>query len=103
MIDRQEVERELQEKISQGEATVNQLRAKMSEAGDEVSDETRDALAAAETLLDKGKAKYEELANATDEEFDELWEQTKENWTALSSGIEGGWDAVTEKVRNFFS
>jgi chromosome segregation ATPase len=103
MTDREKIQRELQEKISQGETTVNKLRAKLSEAGDDVSDETRDALTAAERLLDKGKAKYEELANATDEEFDELWEQTKENWTALSSGIESGWDAMTEKVRNFFS
>ena len=50
-----------------------------------------------------GKAKYEELARASDEEFDELWDKTKENWHALSSGIEHGWDTVSDKVRSFFS
>lgn len=103
MADRQEIQRELEEKISQGESTVNKLKAKLSEAGDDASDETRKALDAAENFLDKGKAKYEELANATDEEFDELWDKTKENWSALSSGIEGGWDKLSDKVRSFFS
>jgi vacuolar-type H+-ATPase subunit H len=103
MTDRQEIQRELEEKISQGEAAVNKLKAKMSEAGHEASEESRKALDAAENLLNKGKAKYEELAKASDEEFDELWGKTKENWDALSSGIEQGWDAVSEKVRRFFS
>ena len=103
MTDRQEIQRGLEEKIAQGETTVEKLKAKMSEAGDDVSEETKKALEAAEGLLDKGKAKYEELASATDEEFDELWDKTKENWSALSSGIEGGWDTLSDKVRSFFS
>ena len=103
MTDRQEIQRELEEKIAQGETTVEKLKAKMSEAGDDVSDETKKALEAAEGLLEKGKAKYDELANATDEEFDELWDATKENWNALTAGVESGWDTLSDKVRSFFS
>ena len=103
MPDRQEIQRELEEKISQGEAAIDKLKAKMSEAGHEASEESRKALEAAENLVNKGKAKYEELAKASDGEFDELWDKTKENWSALSSGIEHGWDTVSEKVRSFFS
>jgi len=103
MTDRQKIQRELEEKIAQGESTVEKLKAKMSEAGDDVSEETQKALRAAEGFLEKGKVKYDELANATDEEFDELWDKTKDNWNALSAGIEGGWDTLSDKVRSFFS
>ena len=103
MADRHEIQRELEQKINAGESTVHQLKAKLAEAGDDVSEETQKALAAAESMLEKGKARFDELAGATDEEFDELWEDTKENWNALSAGLERGWDSLSDRVKGFFS
>ena len=79
------------------------MKAKLADAGDEASDETREALAKAESLLGKGRAKLGELANATDDEFDELWADTKDAWDDMTAGIESGWDKVSDRVRSFFS
>ena len=51
----------------------------------------------------KGKAKYAELASASDEQIDQLVASTKETWDDLSSQIEGGWTAMTDKVKSLFS
>ena len=103
MASRQEIEQELGAKIAAGEDTISKLKAKLADAGDEASAETREALAKAESLLDKGRTKLGELANATDDEFDELWADTKDAWSDMTAGIESGWDKVSDRVRDFFS
>ena len=57
MASRQEIEREMQEKLKEGESTYAKLKAKAEAAGDDLSDEAREALHSAGKMLDKGKAK----------------------------------------------
>jgi hypothetical protein len=75
----------------------------MAKAGDAASAESAEALAEAEKLLEKGKAKFAELADASDEQFDQMWASSKETWDSLSGQIEGGWVAMTDKVKSFFA
>ena len=75
----------------------------MSEAGDDVSDEAKQALAGAEKMLESGKQKLSELSSASDEKFDEVWEGAKDTWDDLSKQVEGGWASVTDKIKGLFS
>lgn len=75
----------------------------MVRPGREASVESAEASADAERLLDQGKAKYAELANASDEQIDQLVASTRETWDDLSNQIEGGWTAMMDKVKSLFS
>lgn len=75
----------------------------MVRPGREASAESAEASADAERLLDQGKAKYAELANASDEQIDQLVASTRETWDDLSNQIEGGWTAMMDKVKSLFS
>ena len=103
MTSRKTVEVQMEAKIAQGDAKVAELKAKLAEAGDRASDEAKEALASAEKLLEASKKKLGALANASDDKFDEIMADAKETWDDLSAQIEGGWAAVTEKIKNLFS
>ena len=103
VMDRQEIQANMEAKIAQGEVKIEEMKAKLSEAGDAASDEAREALAKAESMLESGKQKMGELANASDDKFNELAEQGKASWDELSGQIEGGWASVSDKVKEFFS
>lgn len=103
MSDRQEIEQELQEKLDAGESAYNKMKAKLDAAGDEASDEARQALHKAGEMLDKGKAKMKQLADASDDEFDHLWAETKEEWHEIKSAASDGWSKLTHSVRDFFA
>lgn len=103
MTDRKVAEAEMEAKIAKGEAKVAQLKAALIKAGDDASDEAREALASAEKLLDSGRQKLEKLANASDDKFDEVMADAKEVWEDLSAQVEGGWSAVSDKIKKLFS
>ncbi|MEE4146659.1 MAG: hypothetical protein V2I26_17775 [Halieaceae bacterium] len=103
MATREEIQAEMEAKLAAGSKQIDEMKAEMAKAGDKVSAESAEALKDAERLLEKGKAKYAELASASDEQFDKVVASTKETWEELSSQIEGGWAAVTDKVKSFFS
>jgi hypothetical protein len=100
---KEEMQAKMDSAVSKMETHYNKLKADMDAAGDSVSDETREAMAKAESLLDKGKAKASELANATDEEFEAMKDSVEENWDAIAGKFEAGWDDLSAKVKNFFS
>ena len=83
MTDRNEIEREVKEKLAEGESAYEKMKAKLDAAGDEASDEAREAVRAAGDMLEKGKAKMKQMAEATDDEFDKLWAESKEEWHDL--------------------
>ena len=103
MADRSTIERELEQKLAQGEAALNKMKASMAEAGKEASDETSRAVAAAERTLEKGQAKLVELKNASDEEFDEMWGSAKDAWHDFTADVERGWDRISDRVKSFFA
>jgi hypothetical protein len=103
MTDRNEIEREMKEKLDKGESAYEKLKAKLDEAGDDASDEAREAVRSAGEMLDKGKAKMKQLAEASDDEFDKLWAETKAEWHELNHGMSDGWSKFTHSVRDFFS
>ena len=74
-----------------------------SEADDDVKDEISSAIHAAEGVVEKGKSKLSQLAEAADDEFDELWAGTKEAWHKVSNELEEGWHGLSEKVKSFLS
>ena len=89
--------------VSKMEVNYEKLKGDMDAAGDAVSDETREAVAKAESLLEKGKAKASELANATDEEYEAMKASASENWDQIAARFESGWDDISAKVKNLFS
>lgn len=103
MADRQQIQADLEAKLEAGGKKVDEIKAKMAEAGSDVSDEAKNALVQAEKVLEEGKNKLSELAAASDEAFDDAWEKTQDVWNDLSSQVEGGWASVTEKVKGMFS
>ena len=103
MTDRKEIEREMQEKIAEGESAFQKLKAKLDDAGDEVSEETREAVHAAGRALEQGKAKMTRLAEASDDEFDKLWAETKDEWHELKGHMSSGWSKFSHAVKDFFA
>ncbi len=103
MTDRNEIEREVKEKLAEGESAYEKMKAKLDAAGDEASDEAREAVRAAGDMLEKGKAKMKQMAEATDDEFDKLWAESKEEWHDLKHGMSDGWSKFTHAVRDFFA
>lgn len=103
MATREEIQAQMEAKLEAGSKKIDELKAEMAEAGDKASAESAEALADAERLLEKGKEKYAELASASDEQFDKVVASTKETWDELSKQVEGGWAAVTDKVKSLFS
>lgn len=103
MSDRKVAQAEVEAKLAKGEAKLKEMKADLARAGDSASDEAKEAVAAAERLLDRGKKKYEELASASDEKFHEMMGDAKETWRDLSDSVEGGWDALSDKIKKLFS
>ncbi len=100
---KEEMQARMDAAVSKMETHYNKLKADMDAAGDAVSDETREAVAKAESLLEKGKAKASELANATDEEYEAMKASAEQNWDKAVTKLESSWDEVSAKVKSFFS
>mgnify|MGYP000644562806 CR=1 FL=1 len=47
--------------------------------------------------------KLDELAEASDETFEDWWEGSKEGWKQLTRSMDSHWDEFSARVRNFFS
>lgn len=103
MTNRAEVEREIKDELHEGEQAYLKMKAKVEAAGDDVSDDTRQALRAAGEMLDKGKARMKRLADASDDEFDKLWAESKEEWHEIKHNMADGWLKVKHNVKDFFA
>ncbi len=103
MTDRQTIQTEMEQKIAAGEAKIEQLKAKLEGADDDVKEEISSAIGAAEGVVEKGKSKLAQLADAADDEFDELWAGTKEAWHKVSNELEEGWHSLSDRVKSFLS
>ncbi len=103
MTDRKTIETEMEKKIAEGESKIEQLKAKLAEADDDMKEEISSAIHTAEGVVDKGKAKLSQLADAADDEFDELWAGTKDAWHKVSNQLEDGWQGLSDRVKSFLS
>jgi len=103
MKSREEIQASLEATLAKGETKLSEMKVNLDEAGDDASDEAKEAYAAAERMVDSGKQRLGELADASDEKFDQIVASSKENWDDLSDKIEGGWAAVSDKVKSFFA
>jgi superfamily II RNA helicase len=100
---REEIQREMEGKLHRAEEGLEKLKQKAAEAGDETSDEMRQAISKAEDVLNRGRKKLDELAEASDETFEDWWEGSKEGWKQLTRSMDSHWDEFSARVRNFFS
>lgn len=103
MADRKEIEREMKEKIAEGESAYQKIKAKLEDAGDDVSEETREAVRDAGRALEQGKAKLKRLAEASDDEFDKLWAESKDEWHDLKGHISSGWTRFSNAVKDLLA
>ena len=103
MKSREEIQASLEATLAKGETKLSEMKVKLDEAGDDASDEAKEAYAAVERMVDSGNQRLGELADASDEKFDQIVASSKENWDDLSDKIEGGWAAVSDKVKSFFA
>jgi hypothetical protein len=103
MTDRHAIQREIEDKLSSAERSLQGLKAKLGDAGHEASRDLADAADAAERTLARGKAKLAELAAATDDEFEELWGETKDAWHAMAADAERGWTQLSDRVKSYFA
>lgn len=103
MKSREELQANMKSALDASESKINEMKAKMEAAGDDVSDEASIALAEAEKMWEKGKSKFDELSKASDETFEELRADAEANWDEISKSLESGWASVTAKVKGLFS
>lgn len=100
---REEIQKEMERKLEQGEKAVDALKKKVEDAGDEASDEMKKAVEVAESALDKGRKKVEKMADASDEAFEEMWQDSKDAWRGLTDAIGEHWDEITDRLKKFFN
>ena len=103
MPSREEIQREMERKLHRAEEGLEKLKQKAAEAGHETTDEMKDAVAMAENVLDQGRMRLDELADASDETFDVWGVESKVGWNELSHSMESHWDEFSAKVKNFLS
>ncbi len=103
MNSRKEIQASMESGLAKTEEKIDQLKADIEAAGDDATEESKDALAEAEHLWQQAKAKYEEVVSASDEQFEELRESVVEHWEELSARAESVWDSVSEKLKRMFS
>lgn len=92
----------MEDKLSWAEKALHEVKEKLSKTDDEVSEEVHEAVREAEGLLERGRAKAREFADASDDQFDEMWADAKHHWHDLAEGMEGHWDDLSSKVKRFF-
>jgi F0F1-type ATP synthase membrane subunit b/b' len=100
---REEIQASMESGLATSEQKIQSMKADIEAAGDDASDEAKEALAEAETLWERGKAKYEEIANASDEEFEQLRDSAAKHWDEISDKLEAGWASISEKFKGMFS
>lgn len=100
---KEEMQARLNSAVAKMESHYEKLKADVHSAGDSASDEAREAVAKAETLLQKGKAKAYDLSKATHEEYEALKASAEDDWDAVASKLESSWDDFSAKVRHLFS
>jgi cell division septum initiation protein DivIVA len=100
MTDRQKIQKEMEEKLAEGQAALDKLKARLKDAGHEASGDLEKAVAEADQTLEKGRAKLKELAAASDEEFEGMWTDARETWHSVSHDIGRGWQNVTDHLKN---
>jgi hypothetical protein len=103
MATREELEATMKSALASSEKKIAEMKAKMADAGDDVSDEASVALAEAEKMWEKGKVKFDELSSASDETYEEMKADLEANWDSISKQLESGWTSVSSKVKEFFS
>jgi len=103
MSNRHEIQAELERQLAHGEAALERLKGRMAAAGHEANAEAKEAAAAAEQALAKGKAKLSDMAAATDEQFDEMWANAKDAWHDFARDAERGWENLSDRVKSFFA
>jgi hypothetical protein len=100
---RTEIQAGMERKLAEGEAAVAKLKTRLVEAGDDASAELSEAVDKAEHLMQRGRAKLDELSKATDDQFDDWWAGAKSSWHEVSHDIERHWDHLSAKVKQHFS
>jgi uncharacterized protein YbcI len=103
MASREEIQQSMENMLAAGEKKVSEMKEKVEAAGSDASVDMKNALADAESKLAAGKEKFMDLKEASDEKFDEMWADTKENFKKVSDTLEGGWAALSDKVKSFFA
>jgi len=103
MSNRKQVEHELQAKVKEGEAAVERLKARLNEASGDARQEVQEALDAAQQTLKNGKTRLNRMLQASDDEFDKLWADSKAHWHEFSNDVADGWQNLSANVKKFFS
>lgn len=92
MTDKETYQQKYQAQLDEWKATIDQLKAKASEAGADAKLAKNRQIEALEKKVEEGKAKLSALADASDDK----WESTKD-------GVESAWrsmkSAVSDTVR----
>jgi hypothetical protein len=101
MRQRREIQAELERRLAHGEAALERLKGRVAETGHEASAEMRESAATVERALARGRTRLGEMAAATDEEFDEMWDSAKDAWHELANDAERGRDSLSQRVKGF--
>lgn len=103
MLTKEQFQAKIQARLARTEEHIENFKSQIASAGDSASDEAREALAKAEELCQLGKARYDEIAAASEEQFEEMRDTAAANWQGLSHQMDTGWKSMRERFTNYFS
>ena len=89
--------------IYEQQAKLESLKEKASDESQEAIDDVKAAIANLEPKLEQAKAKAKEIAEATDDTWDDVKESLESGWDEASSKLEEGWNKLASSVKSFFS
>ena len=102
MATRKEIQAQIDEKLNWARSTLHDVKSKVEAAGHESSEEVSHAIRKAEDILQKGEKKAKHFAEASDDDFDVMWAQTKHTWHDIKRDMDGHWDDLSSKVKHLF-
>ena len=93
----------VQKTIDAQQANLEQLKEKARDESNEAIDDIRGAISSLEPKLEQAKAKAMEIADATDDQWDDLKDSMEAGWDKTGNQLEKGWNSLTGSIKKMLS
>ena len=93
----------IQKTIDAQQANLEQLKEKARDESIEAIDDIRGAISSLEPKLEQAKAKAMEIADAADDQWDNLKDSMEAGWDKTGNQLEKGWNSLTDSIKKMLS
>ena len=93
----------VQKTIDIQQAKLEKKKKKEGDESIEAIDDIRGAISSLEPKLEQAKAKAMEIADAADDQWDNLKDSMEAGWDKTGNQLEKGWNSLTDSIKKMLS